>query len=125
MLRGICCRSARIGGGSLEAERRALQQNIEVTQTRLEQAELNLRRTRIMAPFDGVIVSESLEAGHLRAAEARRLFTIEDVSAMEVTCRLRADQLHWVWENTPLQQPQLAERYELPQIPAKVIYSLG
>jgi multidrug efflux pump subunit AcrA (membrane-fusion protein) len=95
---------------------------------KLEQAELNLSRARIVAPIDGVIVSEHVEQDDYVPA-GTKLVTIDDTSAAEVKCNLRIDELRWVWEQNPAiqtgQKPSPGQRYHLPQLPVTVTYKMG
>lgn len=95
---------------------------------KLEQAELNLSRTRILAPIDGLIVSEHVEQDDYVPA-GTKLVTLDDTAAAEVTCNLRVDELRWVWEQTPAEnfdpKHSTRQRYQLPKLPVTVTYKMG
>jgi multidrug efflux pump subunit AcrA (membrane-fusion protein) len=114
----------------LEAQRASLSQGIQLTRRRLEQAELDLRRTRIEAPFDGMIDDEMIEKDSF-VQPGSPLVRMEDLAAVEVSCRLRPDQIFWIWQSPGASaKPEIdavagAMRYELPRVRASVIYSLA
>lgn len=95
----------------------------------LKKAELDLSRTTITAPVDGVVVVDSVEEDSY-VKKGTALVTIEDTSAVEVKCSLRVDQLAWVWRPTPpaiagQERADVAGDYELCQTPVRVVYRLG
>ena len=95
----------------------------------LEKAELDLDRTKITAPVDGVVVVDSVEKDSY-VKKGTALVTIEDTSAVEVKCSLRVDELAWIWRstsraNTGQEQAATANEYELPKKDVTVVYRLG
>ena len=80
---------------SLLARKESLKASLELNQIRLERAELNLQRTTVVAPVDGVIVRESVEKGSF-VAVSNPLFVIEDTSRSEVVCNLTPGELSWL-----------------------------
>lgn len=68
------------------------QTTLEAAQAALAQAEYNLRRTRISAPFDGVVVSRNLDPGEVIQAGSQ-IAEVFDGSVFEVSTPLTADQL--------------------------------
>lgn len=103
----------------------------QLAKVQLEAAENNLRRTKITAPMDGVIVSEQAELNTF-VARGSPVVTLEDTSKVEVAASLRTDQLYWVLnqnrsEDLVLAQPDGTEvrGYQLPPTPVQVRYQLS
>ena len=88
-----------------------------------EQAQRDLRRTRITAPFDGILTRARVEVGDfVRPGDI--LVTIEEADVVEVACRLRSDDLHWLRDSlTSRDSPRDAGTlFEVPVTPATVTY---
>lgn len=111
---------------SRQAARPGLEHAVELVESRLATARLNLERTRVVAPFDGVVVSESVEAGGYVTA-GTELLKLEDTAAAEIRCSLTMDDLGWIWSQrqTGSQAFQLGENYQIPPTPAEVRFQLG
>jgi|GEM_PF-4324688 len=74
---------------------------LKLKQEMLKKAEVDLSRTTIYAPFSGIVVQESAEqGGYVRPGEL--LIALDDMTEVEVTCKLRGEQLHWIWGAQPL-----------------------
>ena len=112
----------------LQTHQLKMMQAKELATARLEQAELNLSRTKIVAPIDGVIVSEHVEEDTFVQAGSQ-LVTIDDTSKAEVQCNLRVEELRWVWDQAGKRsagEPVIpGQRYRLPKLPVTVTYKLG
>ena len=116
---------------TLENRRDAEQAALELAATSLERAEIDLKRTKVVAPIDGVVVQERVEKDAF-VQRGSVLVDLEDTLVAEVRCSLRMEQLYWLWSETrsekviELAASISAERdYELPPLPARVIYQLG
>lgn len=72
---------------------------LELSQRKLERAHLNLSRTYIVAPEDGVVVSESVEQGEIVSAGSQ-LLIFEDTARAEVVCNLSKTDLDWIKQNS-------------------------
>jgi multidrug efflux pump subunit AcrA (membrane-fusion protein) len=114
----------------LNTRRARLQSAEKLIQVQLEQAKINLARTRLVAPVDGVVVTEHVEENSY-VQKGTPLVTIEDTAAVEVKCKLRADQMAWIWSqrgrpHSPDSRDgeQETSEYELPQTPVTVTYRL-
>ncbi len=99
---------------------------LELARRRLERAKLDLQRTEIRAPFDGVVVQDMVEQDDFVQA-GTVLVIIEDTSRVEVTCNLTETDLNWLRNNAPVDQPGatsdesgLQRAYRLPQLPVEV-----
>lgn len=112
---------------SARVRRNRLQIAIELARSQLEKARLDLQRSRILAPVDGVIVRDLVEQGDY-VQKGTALFTIEDTSAIEVRCNLLMEDLYWLWSQQPVwseSQRSNQQAYQIPQIPATVIYQFA
>lgn len=106
----------------LRKKRSRLESSEQLAATQLRVAEVNLARTEITAPIDGVIVSEEADLNTF-VSRGAPLVTIEDTSKVEVASSLRMDQLHWVLDQD---DPSLAsEGYDLPDTPAIIEFEVA
>ncbi|WP_404306653.1 HlyD family secretion protein [Neorhodopirellula lusitana] len=108
-----------------------LQSAEQLAKMQLEAAQNNLDRTQIVAPMDGVIVSEQAELNTF-VARGSPLVTMEDTSKVEVAASLRTDQLYWVLNQKLNELDSLTHAdgnpvrgYNLPATPVKVQYLLS
>ena len=111
------------------AQRPRLEQAVELAQSRLERAQLDLARTKIVAPFDAVVTGQPVEEGSY-VRDGTELVTLDDISAAEIRCSLQMDQLDWLWkQQTPQTSPenngQPPHDFQIPRTPATIIYRLG
>ena len=90
----------------LLARKERLKASRQLISDRQEKAEVNLQRTVITAPVDGVIVRESVEPGDF-VTVARELFVFEDTSRAEVRCNLTPGDLAWVRKYAPEEKKEL------------------
>lgn len=88
--------------------------------TMLEKANLDLARTRIASPVDGIVVEDKVEQDSF-VAKGAALVTIEDTSATEVKTSLRMDEVARVWGG----QNAADGGHGFPEVPAKVVFTLG
>ncbi len=92
----------------------------------LHKAELDLARTDIVAPADGVVVNDLVEAdSYVRKGTAVLVF--EDTSKAQVKTNLRVDQLAWLWaalrhSGNQREIPSQTTAYDVPRVPATVVY---
>jgi RND family efflux transporter MFP subunit len=113
----------------LNTRRSRLEQAKELVSVQLEKAQLDQRRTKIVAPVDGVIVREWLEQDAY-VQKGAGLVTIEDTSAAEVKCNLRMEELNWLWRQASADFSVTSATvpghdYQLPQTPVTVTYRLA
>jgi RND family efflux transporter MFP subunit len=99
--------------------------------TQLEKAALELERCEVQAPIDGLIVSEHVEQDDYLQKGAM-IFTIQDTSSVEVQCRLRMNQLHWLWQSEVPNAAQpdnddggMQQAYGFPETDVDVSYSVA
>ncbi len=91
--------------------------------TMLERAKLDLSRTQVVAPVDGVVVEDKVEQDSF-VAKGTPLVMLEDTSAVEVKTSLRMDELAQVWGGRPAGGNGLGA-HDLPDAPARVVFTLG
>lgn len=113
----------------LEKRKNRLAEGRLLAETQLEKVRIDLARTRITAPFDGVIVKDPVEQDSY-VSKGTPLVTIEDTSAAEVRTNLRMDEVARVWGSGSASsgtQPQASRggAYDLPDVPTKVVFELG
>ena len=111
---------------TLVADRAAQQATMDLAGTRLEKAQIDLGRTKIVAPIDGVIVQEMVEEDAF-VQKGAQLVEIEDTSAVEVQCELKMDQLYLLWsqDDAPSSADDSGLTYALPNAPAEVVYKVA
>ncbi len=98
--------------------------SLELAKRRQERARVDLNRTRISAPFDGVVVRAMVEQDDVVQAGAV-LLSVEDTSVVDVLCNLSETDLGWIQKNSPvMNQPGstsdesgLRAAYYLPKLP--------
>ncbi|MDQ3329350.1 MAG: HlyD family efflux transporter periplasmic adaptor subunit [Planctomycetota bacterium] len=107
----------------LTAQRARLEQAVKLTDVQLEQAKLDLARTEIRAPYDGVIVSADVEKdSYLKKGDA--IVDIEDTSAVEVLTNLEMRAIAWLRANRPVGVENAVGAYDIPQVPVTVTYEV-
>ena len=112
----------------LKTRQKRLQSAKQLVATQQERAQLDLERTKIFAAVDGVVVQDLIEENSF-VQKGTPLFTIEDTSAMEVKCRLRMDELHWLWRqrtSRPSAQSDVVEGdYQIPRTPVTIGFQIA
>jgi multidrug efflux pump subunit AcrA (membrane-fusion protein) len=114
----------------LESRKLRLISAKELVEVQQKRAALDVERTTISSPSNGVITSEfAQQDGYVQ--KGATLLTIEDTSRAEITCQLLAEDEQWIW----LSHPDLRRRrdmadeptrdYELPRTKATVIFKRG
>jgi multidrug efflux pump subunit AcrA (membrane-fusion protein) len=106
---------------TFETRRARLKTNERLAAAQLQQAKVNLERTKIVAPIDGVIVTESVQTDSF-VQRGATLCVIEDTQHVEVSCSLRSDQLLLILQQS---QASAASNYELPHTPVTVVYQVS
>lgn len=99
----------------------------ELVATRLAKANLDLQRTEIVAPIDGVIVADHIEEDAFVAA-GTTVVTIEDTSKVEVRCKLEVEHLFWLWDghtSVPEDSASPGQAYAIPPSRVQVVYRLA
>lgn len=116
---------------TLETRRSRLKMAERLAASQLQLARVNLERTKIVSPIDGVIVTESVQTDSY-VQKGATLCIIEDTEKVEVSCNLRSDQLLSILDqpidgrNSPKVGALLsAANYELPHTDVTVFYRIA
>lgn len=116
---------------TLETRRSRLKMAERLAASQLQQARVNLERTKIVSPIDGVIVTENVQTDSY-VQKGATLCVIEDTEKVEVSCNLRSDQLLSILDQ-PIEghkSPKVgallsAANYELPHTDVTVSYRIA
>jgi multidrug efflux pump subunit AcrA (membrane-fusion protein) len=74
-----------------------LESAIEISLVQLEKVQLDLERTNVKMPVDGVIIEDHVEQdAYVQTGAA--LFSLEDTAKVEVRCNLRMEEMRWIWQ---------------------------
>ena len=115
----------------LETRRNRLVLAEKLAAAQLQQAQVNLERTKVASPIDGVIVNEMVQEDSF-VQKGASLCIISDTDRVEVSCNLRTDQLLLVLEQTqskdksaPSSRVLRSSSYELPTTPVTISYRVS
>ncbi|MFK8114116.1 MAG: efflux RND transporter periplasmic adaptor subunit [Rubripirellula sp.] len=108
----------------LKKRRVRLESAEQLAATQLRAAQINLERTEIRAPIEGVIVAEDADLNTF-VNRGSTLVTIDDTSKVEVTTNLRMDQLYWILDQQGKKVDEMSRGYDLPETPAIIEYKLS
>ena len=92
--------------------------------TMLGRAKLDLARTRVAAPTDGVIVEDHVEQDSY-VAKGMAMVTIEDTRKAEIRTSLQMDELARVWRSGGMADPLAGGPHEMPDTPVTVVFTVG
>lgn len=116
---------------NLQGQRRVLQKRrnrlVEakgLATTLLDRAKLDLDRTVVVAPVDGVVVDDKVEQESY-VAKGATLVVLEDTSAAEVKSSLRMDEVARIWGAQSAAVAASPGAHEIPDTPASVVFTLG
>ena len=120
-----------------ETRRARLQLAEKLAEAQLQQSLVNLERTRVTAPIDGVIINELVQMDSY-VQKGANLCLIEDTQQVEVSCNLRTDQLLLILDqqdagkpreerskNSPSSRVMQSASYELPKTPVTISYQVA
>ena len=113
----------------LETSRARLESARDLANSKLNKAKLDLKRTELVAPVDGVVVADMVEADAY-VQKGTQLLVLEDTSKTEVKCKLEMEDLFWLWNRrskakAPAIPVNVGRAYEIPATPVQVIYRLA
>ncbi len=120
----------------LNVGRARLESARDLSAIKLKKSRLDLARTRIVAPTDGVIIRNYVEEDSY-VQPGSKLMTLEDTTHAEVRCKLQMEDLYWLWDQrddaaqSAAREPASANRrsvadaYDIPDLPVEVIYHLA
>lgn len=107
----------------LEAQRTRLEEGVKLVEAQLAQARLDLERTEIHAPIDGVVVTADIEKNsYLKRGDA--VVTIDDTTAVEVSMKLEMRAIAWLRANQAGGAAETLGPYEVPRVPVTLTYSV-
>jgi len=89
---------------------------LEFSKRQLERSRLNLRRTLIQAPADGVIVKENVQEGDY-VAKGTQIVIFEDTQQAEVLVNLTPANLAWIRENAVYDRDERIDSPSVYRIP--------
>jgi len=92
--------------------------------TQLQAAEVNLRRTDVRAPIDGIVVTEQVDVNTF-VTRGSPLVTIENTSKVEVSTSLRMDQLYWILDQVAIEETKTSVGYDLPETDAIIEFEVS
>ncbi|MEC7408230.1 MAG: HlyD family efflux transporter periplasmic adaptor subunit [Planctomycetota bacterium] len=104
-------------------QRSRIEASEKLATTQLRAAEVNLRRTKIVAPIDGIVVNEQADLNTF-VTRGSPLFTIENTSKVEVSTSLRMDQLYWILDQNAAENIDPTSSYDLPATEAIIEYQV-
>jgi multidrug efflux pump subunit AcrA (membrane-fusion protein) len=107
----------------LSKRRNRLLEAEALASTMLEKAQLDLSRTRIIAPVDGIVVEDKVEQESF-VAKGTPLVTIEDTRAAEVRTSLPMDDVARVWGGRRTGDTARTAHEQL-DTPATVVFTVG
>ncbi len=112
----------------IEAKKKTQEHARQLALVKQARAEVDLARTKIIAPADGVILECAFEENS-HIAQGAQLCVLEDISAVEVRSNLRMEELQWILRQRTETSSENAsgnfQAYELPATPVTVCYRLG
>jgi multidrug efflux pump subunit AcrA (membrane-fusion protein) len=112
----------------VNAKRARLESGRDLVGSQLEKAERDLGRTAVKSPIDGVIIQDMVEEDSY-VQKGTNLLLIEDISAVEVRCQLRMDEIYWLWRQQPSEpaigEDETEQGYQIPHTPATIVYELA
>jgi multidrug efflux pump subunit AcrA (membrane-fusion protein) len=111
----------------LQARKARLEASRELSESQLNKALLNLKRTTIEAPDDGIIVRDMVEQGDY-VAPGTQVVLFEDTSRAEIVCNLTAGDLDWIRKHSAGSKLDLESQdelngravYRLPKTPVSI-----
>ena len=114
----------------LAKRRNRLLEAQSLASTMLERARLDLDRTTVKAPADGVVVADTVEQDSY-VAKGTPLVTLEDTAAAEVRTSLQMEEVARIWGGRKVSPPPAdggaaaPSAYDVPDTPATVVFRLG
>jgi len=108
----------------LAKRRNRLVEGQSLAATMLDKAKLDLSRTRIVAPIDGIVVEDKVEQESF-VAKGTPLVTIEDTQSVEVRTSLQMDEVARVWSSRRRVDAPAREAHGELDVPATVVFTVG
>jgi multidrug efflux pump subunit AcrA (membrane-fusion protein) len=92
--------------------------------TMLDKAKLDLSRTKIVAPINGIVVDDTVEQDSF-VAKGTPLVTIEDTMSAEVRTSLQMDEVAMVWGSRRRADSPARVAHDELDMPATVVFTVG
>jgi multidrug efflux pump subunit AcrA (membrane-fusion protein) len=92
--------------------------------TMLDKAKLDLSRTKIVAPINGIVVDDKVEQDSF-VAKGTPLVTIEDTMSAEVRTSLQMDEVAMVWGSRRRADSPARVAHDELDMPATVVFTVG
>lgn len=107
----------------LPLRRRQLAAQRQVLVAQQQHTNRDIARTRIVAPFDGLLTLDGAEVGDF-VQPGDVLLKIEEAAVAEIECQLRADDLDWLKDSqaTANDSKDSGSPYEVPDVAATVTH---
>ena len=105
---------------SFDTQAKMLQMSKDLAKLHLQRAKLDLQRTEIVAPFNGVVIANHVEQNST-VTLGSAVASIEDTSRVEVRCNLRDDDIPFIQSSEAIN----ASAYDLPAVPVTIEYERG
>ncbi len=107
----------------LEATRGRWEEGVKLVEAQLAQARLDLARTVVKAPADGVVCSTKVEQdAYVKRGDV--IGTFEDTAAVEVRANLEMRVIAWLRAHQSAEDQAKLGPYDLPQVPVTVTYDI-
>lgn len=110
---------------TLAARKERLLASLELSKSQMDKAQLNLKRTLITAPDDGIVVRDMIEQGDY-VSRGTQLVMFEDTRRSEVLCNLTATDLDWIRKHSTGSDMDATSNhsgnsvYRLPKTPVSI-----
>jgi multidrug efflux pump subunit AcrA (membrane-fusion protein) len=108
----------------LAKRRNRLVEAQSLASTMLDKAKLDLSRTRIVAPIDGIVIDDKVEQDSF-VTKGTPLVSIEDTRAAEVRTSLQMDEVAMVWGSRRPADLPAREAHAQLDMPATVLFTVG
>ena len=107
----------------LPLRRRRLETQRQVLVAQQQHTNRDITRTRIVAPFDGLLTLDGAEVGDF-VQPGDTLLKIEEAAVVEIECQLRADELAWLRDSRTAANDvgKITSPFEVPDVAVTVTY---
>ena len=106
----------------LQARETRLENARKIIEKQIEKMELDLTRTDIVAPIDGVVTQELAERGNF-VQRGAAVAVVQDTSRMEIRCSLQKHEVYWLLRTRAASPDRNV--YEIPETAATVSFEIG
>lgn len=109
----------------IEAQQIRLASASQLATYQLDKARLELTRTEIYSPIDGIVTEELVEQD-CYLQKGAGVVVVQGTSCMEIRCSLQMKQMHWIWQTAPASDEATTSDnvYHFPETAVTVIYEM-